>query len=228
MSSVGFIPEKLFDGLSGEKIVELLKQTKIKKNHCSPPPPRLPKNFRWKGTYVVPDLKICVPFIWNGSNNNIQMIAGSKSDDIYFTNLIFDDFLYTLTYKWPGVPDQPPPTCLKLPIPFTRQNLNDIFATSVFVGEENIVINDSCYSVNHFRLTIVLPNLPPGNFPRFAISEADIYVDSDDSSIFRKVLHFGYQNLLDPQLDEWIIIDKVKDEPGEVILPECCKDTSVC
>ncbi|AYV80614.1 MAG: hypothetical protein Harvfovirus3_59 [Harvfovirus sp.] len=222
MSSIGLFPPNLFDNLSGEKIIEMLKQTKIRENNkCSPPPPRLPRNFRWKGTYVVPDLNIRVSFTWTGSNNNIQMIAGSESEPIHFTNLIFDGYLYTLTYKWPGVTE--PPKCLRL-FPFTRQDLNQILATSVFVGEEIILNKSCCYNVNHFRFTIVLPQLPPGNLLRFAISEADIYVDCDDSTKFRKVLHFGYQNLLDPQLDEWIIIDKIEDEPGFVMLPECCTE----
>ncbi|MCE2983163.1 MAG: hypothetical protein LW832_06320 [Parachlamydia sp.] len=52
-------------------------------------PPRLPKNFSWKGRYVVPDLNINVPFTWNGNEGNIQMVAGGQKHPIYFTNLIY-------------------------------------------------------------------------------------------------------------------------------------------
>lgn len=223
MSSLAFFPQNILANLTADK-VEMLKQIKVKKNKCSPAPPKLPKNFKWKGSYVVPDLGIRVPFVWNGNDGNIQMIAGNENEPVHFTNLIYDGFLYTLTYKWPGVTDNP--TCLKL-IPFTREDLNNIFATSAFVGEEIIIDHGNCYPVNHFRLTIVLPPLPPGNFIRFAISEADIYVDINDSSKIRKILHFGYQNLLDPQMDEWIIINKFCDQPGKVLLPECCVNSQV-
>jgi len=43
-----------------------------------------------------------------------------------------------------------------------------------------------------------------------------------DSSKFWKVLHFGYQNLLDPALDEWIVMRKFKDTAGEVTVPDDC------
>jgi hypothetical protein len=218
MSLLGFFPPNLVENLSGAKIAEMLSQTKRKCDEKTPPP-KLPENFHWKGTYVVPDLGIRVPLIWNGNKGNIQMIAGNESEPVFFTNLIFDGFLYTLTYKWPGVTDKP--TCLRL-FPFTLVDLNQLLSTSAFVGTEIIKDNGRHHDVNHFRFTVVFPPLPSGNHFRIAISEADIYVDRDDSTKFRKVLHFGYQNLLDPQLDEWIIINKLKDKPGEVVLPKCC------
>ena len=44
-----------------------------------------------------------VPFTWRGSGGNSQMIAGGENYPIYFTNLIFGNSLYTITYRWPGV-----------------------------------------------------------------------------------------------------------------------------
>jgi hypothetical protein len=67
---------------------------------------------------------------------------------------------------------------------------------------------------------------PPGSYPRLPIASADIYVDRKDSSKFVKVLHFGLQNLYDPRLDEWIVIDKADNEhPGDIHLPFACWQT---
>jgi hypothetical protein len=52
--------------------------------------------------------------------------------------------------------------------------------------------------------------------------EGDFYVDQEDSSKFWKVLHFGLQNLLDPALDEWAVMQKFKDTAGEVTFPAEC------
>ena len=225
MSSLGFFPPNLINNVTSKKIIDSINKNKNKNEiNNNPPPPRLPSNFSWKGSYLVPDLGISVPLIWNGNNNNIQMIVGNESAPIYFTNLIYNGFLYTLTYKWPNVTETP--SCLKL-LPFALDDLNNILATSVFVGEEIIKENGCCYTVNHFRFTIVLPPLPPGNHFRFAISEADIYVDINDPTKIRKILHFGYQNLLDPQLDEWIIISKFNNEPGNIMVPDCCINNNI-
>ena len=64
---------------------------------------------------------------------------------------------------------------------------------------------------------------PPPNPFRTPIMLGDFYVDQEDSSKFWEVLHFGYHNLYDPALDEWIAIDKFEDTPGEVTLPAECK-----
>lgn len=193
---------------------------KFIKTFVRPPPPRLPHNFSWCGHYFVPDLNLDVPFIWNGNNGNVQMIAGGPDFPIFFTNLIFNGFLYTLTYKWPGLTGKQ--KCIKL-FPFTIDDLNTIFASSSFVGPEILKQNKKCIYVNHFRLSIALPRLPPGNHFRLPITSADIYVDINDSSKIWKILHFGFQNLLDPNLDEWIIINKFKNIAGDVILPPECQ-----
>jgi hypothetical protein len=36
------------------------------------------------------------------------------------------------------------------------------------------------------------------------------------------VLHFGFQNLYDPNLDEWINMHTFKHGAGEVTLPPAC------
>lgn len=187
---------------------------------CSrPQPPFLLQNFSWCGHYFVPDLNLDVPFTWNANNGNIQMIAGGPDYPIWFTNLIYNGFLYTFTYKWPGLVGVQ--KCDRL-FPFTIDDLNTIFASTSFVGPEIIIQNDRCISVNHFRLSIALPRAPPGNHFRLPITSADIYVDIHNPSKIWKILHFGFQNLYDPNLDEWIIINKFKDVAGEVILPPEC------
>ncbi|WP_327360151.1 hypothetical protein [Streptomyces sp. NBC_01296] len=35
----------------------------------------------------------------------------------------------------------------------------------------------------------------------------DIYVDENDRGTFWQVLQFGVQNVYDPELDEWLVMD---------------------
>src|SRR5437764_12847741 len=86
-----------------------------------PPPPRLPRNFRGRGRWIVRDLGITVPFTWRGRNGNSQMVAGGPRYRIWFTNLIYHDTLYTLTYRWPGVSQHP---CSQIPGRFSLRLLN--------------------------------------------------------------------------------------------------------
>lgn len=216
--------------------IEGVKQCKgVEMPHHSPPPPKLPRNFRMKGRYIVPDLVdpatgvvgVNVPFTWEGKDGNVQMIAGSQKYPIYFTNLIYKNHLYTYTYKWPGLqPEFLPPLEACVPLfKFSLDDLNAFFATSQYAGAE-ILEGKPNRKVHHFRVGIVLPQFPPGFYPRLPILSADIYVDQKDSSKIWKVLHFGLQNLYDPALDEWIVIHKIDDCPGEVKLPKACSHCS--
>src|SRR6266540_3456504 len=63
-----------------------------------PRPPHLPRDFRGQGRWIVRDLGINVPFSWRGRNGNSRMIAGGPQYPIWFTNLIYHNTLYTLTY----------------------------------------------------------------------------------------------------------------------------------
>lgn len=185
--------------------------------------PRLPRNFCWSGHYIIPDLKMTVPFTWTGNNGNSQMIAGNTDYPVWFTNIIYNGVLYTNTYKWPSLKDDEKNKCVKVLDPFTIDDLNTFFASSSYVGEEVLKDNGTCQRVNHFRLSIALPKLPPGNFDRLPILSADIYVDQKDSTKFVKVLHFGLQNKFNPNLDEWFTINKFRDIPGKVNLPCSCE-----
>ncbi|MGH3491375.1 MAG: hypothetical protein ACRDP8_26075 [Actinopolymorphaceae bacterium] len=67
------------------------------------------------GRSIVRDLGIDVPFTWQGRDGDSQMVAGGPDHPIWFTNLIYHNTLYTLTYSpLPGnvvLPDRcPPPT----------------------------------------------------------------------------------------------------------------------
>lgn len=207
-------------------IQELQSRKKIHR----PSPPKLPRNFRWEGRYLVPDLGVNVPFTWHGKNGNIQMTAGSLRHPIYFTNLIYRRRLFTYTYKWPGLqPEFLPPLERCGPLfKFSLNDLNALFATAFFVGAEILEEKNSrgeCerHPVHHFRLAIALPHFPPGFYPRLPVACADIYVDRDDPSRFLKILHFGIHNLYDPNLDEWIVIEKFEDCPGRIKLPAACR-----
>jgi hypothetical protein len=227
--------EEFLKSANTNQKIEEIKCREVTKH---PNPPKLSRNFRWKGRYIVPDLVdpatgkmgVNIPFTWHAKNGNVQMIAGSKKDPIYFTNLIYKDHLFTYTYKWPGLqPEFLPPLERCIPFAFTLDDLNALLATSFFVGAEILEEKTShgvkkCIHVHHFRLAVALPNFPPGFYPRIPILSADIYVDQNDSSKFCKVLHFGFQNLYDPNLDEWIVINKFENGPGKIKLPPACSD----
>ena len=188
----------------------------------SQPPraPRLPKNFRGKGRYIVRDLGLNVPFTWRGHDGNSKMVAGGPNQPIWFTNLIYENSLYTVTYKWPGLRKFTP--CAPIPnLFFNRKVLNTIFATARFVGPE-ILQGKPRRRVNHFRAGIVIPTAPPGDYLRFPFALGDVYVDQRNPSTFWQVLQFGLQNLFDPALDEWFKMKTFVHRPGRVKLPQGC------
>jgi len=165
-----------------------------------------------------------LPFSWHGNAGNVQMIAGGENHPIHFTNLIYDGLLYTLTYKWPGIERRP---CSPIG-PFTLDDLNTALESSRFVGAETLE-QDEPLQVNHFRVGVVwepppelIPPIPGVSILRIPLMSADIYVDRGDPRRFWQVLQFGIQNLYDPELDEWIRIDKFEDDAGAVELPDEC------
>lgn len=183
-----------------------------------PRPPQLPKDFDGRGTWIVRDLDVTVPFTWRGRNGNSQMVAGGRKYPIWFTNLIYHDTLYTLTYKWPGVTEH---SCAQIPGVFNRGTLNRGLRGARFVGRVILRGRPRRY-VNHWRVGVVLPQLPPGNFLRFPLALGDVFVDERDRTTFWQVLQFGLQNLLDPELDEWLTMDTFRHVPGRVTLPRRC------
>jgi hypothetical protein len=189
----------------------------------APTPPRLPRNFQWKGRYLVPDLGVDVPFSWQGKDGNLQMIAGSNGKDpIYFSNVLYDDELYTVTYRWPDivVPDPVPCDCLG---GLTLEKLNGCLNTSRYVGPE-ILADRKLKLANHFRISVVLGDSETKPDPvRLPIMQGDFYVDQGNPGKFLKVLHFGLQNLLDPALDEWILLKEFRTTAGDVTLPAECQ-----
>jgi hypothetical protein len=195
---------------------------------ANPPPPHIPRNFTWTGRYDVPDLDIEVPFTWTGNDGNMQMIAGSEDAPIYFTNLIYDGVLYTLTYEWPGIERRP---CSPIG-PFTLHDLNQGLASARLVGPETIDVDDVPRQVYHWRVGVVfepppdlisIPGIPSLRLP---LMSGDIYVDRDDPTDLWQVLQFGIQNLYDPEQDEWIRIDEIEDAAGDIELPDECTTAS--
>jgi hypothetical protein len=193
-----------------------------KQRSQDPPTPELPRDFQGKGRYIVRDLGVDVPFTWEGRDGDSQMIAGGPGQRIWFTNVIYRDTLYTLTYRWPGIPRRPPQPCHKVGA-FSLDDLNNrLLSTSRFVGRE-ILEQRPPRHVNHWRVGIVLGrDDPPGNHFRIPVLEADFYVAQGDPSTIWQVLHFGFQNLYDPELDEWMKMKSFDHAPGEVTLPSSC------
>ncbi|GGQ36861.1 hypothetical protein BKA00_001596 [Actinomadura coerulea] len=183
----------------------------------TPPPPRLPRDFHGTGEWIVRDLGITVPFTWAGRDGNSQMIAGGPGYPIWFTNLIYENSLYTLTYKWPGLSDH---RCSRIP-GFDLGVLNRKLRTARFVGREILQRRPQRY-VDHWRVGVVAPQLPPGKHLRFPIALGDVYVDQRDPTTFWQVLQFGLQNLYDPELDEWLVMSSFEHGPGRVALPRRC------
>jgi len=143
----------------------------------TPLPPRLPRDFQWKGRYIVPDLvpPVDVPFTWQGNDDIGQMIAGGEEYRIHFTNLIYNDELYTKTYRWPDTIPPASDKCVCLGR-FTLDKLNACLSSSRYVGAE--ILNDGGpRRVHHFRVAVVLPLFPPPNTFTIPLMEADFYVD---------------------------------------------------
>ncbi|MGW4467424.1 hypothetical protein [Micromonospora sp. NPDC004704] len=186
-----------------------------------PHPPQLPADFRGAGRYLVPDLGIDVPFTWQGKGGDSQMIAGGPEHPIWFTNLIYRNTLYTLTYKWPNIPLDPPRPCDRIPGIFNREILNAALRTARFVGPEVLQGAKDRY-VDHWRVGVVGGSTKPGEFFRFPIALGDVYVDQGNPSQWWQVLQFGFQNLFDPQLDEWFTMTTFSHLPGQVTLPARC------
>lgn len=95
---------------------------------AAPPHPLLPANSRGTGRWIVSDLGINVPFSWQGRNGSSQLIAGCPQYRIWFTNLIYGNTLYTVTYKWPLgdiYVDQKDPSLWWQGLQFGLQNLYD-------------------------------------------------------------------------------------------------------
>jgi hypothetical protein len=191
----------------------------------APRPPRLPRDFRGRGRFIVRDLGVNVPFRWRGNDGNSVMVAGSDDDPIFFKNLIFDDTLYTITYKWPNLTEV---ACVAIP-GFSLNQLNSALSeTARFVGREILQGNPRRH-VDHWRIGAVLPDIPePGPPPpgviRLPIALGDIYVSQSRRSRWWQVLQFGVQNQFDPELDEWFTMDTWSGQAGNVKLPEECQD----
>jgi hypothetical protein len=183
----------------------------------TPLPPRLPRDFRGKGTWIVRDLGITVSFTWEGRDGDSQMVAGGPQYPIWFTNVIYRGSLYTLTYKWPNLRQH---ACSRLR-GFDLDHLNQVLQGSRYVGRE-VLQGSPDRSVDHWRVGIVVPTRPPGNYLRFPLALGDIYVDQGDRGTFWQVLQFGVQNLFDPELDEWLVMNTFEHKPGTVTLPRRC------
>lgn len=186
--------------------------------------PQLSSNFHWCGRYRVPDLNIDVSLQWFGRDGDVQMIAGNENSPIHFTNIIFRGNFYTYTFRWPELqPPFLPPLEKCQPVPFNLDTLNAFLAAnSQFVGPETIGCPPK--HVNHFRISVVIPQCPSGAFFRLPIALADIYVDRKDPTLWWQLLQFGLQNIYDPALDEWAVIQHVsKRPPPQIILPPACQ-----
>jgi hypothetical protein len=186
----------------------------------TPRPPVLPADFQGTGRYIVRDLGVDVPFTWQGRNGDSQMVAGGPQYPIWFTNLIYRDTLYTLTYKWPNIPLNPNRRCDKIES-FSRQTLNDMLKKARFVGPEILQGVRNRY-VDHWRVGVVAGSTRPGKAGRLPIALGDIYVDQKDPGQWWQVLQFGLQNLFDPQLDEWFTMTTFSHRPGKITLPPSC------
>ena len=91
-----FVAATGFDGRSAVGQATSASEAPRAKAAADPPPPKIPRDFRWTGRYLVPDLDADVPFTWHGKDGNFQMIAGDEDSPIHFTNLVYDGNLYTL------------------------------------------------------------------------------------------------------------------------------------
>ena len=132
----------------------------------TPRPPHLPKNFRGQGEWIVRDLGI-KSFSWRGNDGNSRMVAGGPDYPIWFTNVIWHNSLYTLTYKWPNVTEANPEDSRLLQPPPPEPG----FKNARFVGRE-ILQGRPNRHVNHWRAGVVCPSCRPGTSLASALRSA--------------------------------------------------------
>ena len=188
-----------------------------------PAPPRLPANFRARGRWVVRSLGITVPFTWRSENGNSRMVAGGKHYPIWFVNLIYHNRLYTLTYKWPGVDDH---RCVLFPGYFTRQHAQR--------GPARIAVRRPRGPAGQTRTAASTTGGSASSSPscRRATTSGS-RSRSPTSTSGRATGRAGgscsssaFQNLFDPELDEWGMLDRFRLEPAPVSLPNRCPPPS--
>ena len=128
---------------------------------------------------------------------------------------------------------------------FSLDDFNAFLEESHYVGAETLQ-GAKPRRVHHFRAGVVWeptpevipPDIvtPMGGIPetddsdarlRIPIMMGDFYVDEQDPSTFWQVLHFGMQNLYDPDLDEWIVMERFSKTPGKMTLPDECASLPV-
>jgi hypothetical protein len=203
--------------------------------------PQIPlRNFEWKGQFVgspeiISDPQLVTRLIisgkWQNDYFNLYMEQGGPHEELWVKNLIFEDKLYSITYKWhTPAADDILETCFENtgydpsspgnPLPITVHDLNGILASSRLVGLEKV---DRRY-VNHYRTTCLSV---AGPFP-FLIQPfkvfSDIYVPPGKAYPWYKWLQFGDGVGPDPQNDEWFILNRWSNYPANIVLPKECKD----
>ena len=162
-----------------------------------PPPPQIPRDFQWEGRYFVKDLGVDVSFSWQGSDGDMQMTAGSEDEAIHFTNLIYHDQLYTLTYKWDKIVPPRPIECVCLGT-LPLETLNQCLSSSRFVGAE-FLARTRHPLVNHFRVGVVFGASSVDPAFRFPVIEGDIYVDGTIPAAFARCCTMGIRTCSIPR-----------------------------
>ncbi len=165
-----------------------------------------------------------MPFRWDAKHGNTQMVAGGRDDPIWFTNIISDGVLCTLTYPWPGSERRP---CSRVG-PYTLAEFNHGLTGASYVGPE-ILLQPERRPVNHLRAALVhvpapeaVPPLGGGVEVRIPLMSGDFSVDRKDSKTFWQVLHFGLHHLDAEDLDAWMVMDTWRRRPGKVTVPDEC------
>jgi len=224
---------------------------------AGPPKPQIPMhNFEWQGSFIGNAEKLSDPQVeykltvrgkWQNGYFNLYMEQGTKDDDTWVENLIYEDKLYSITHKWhtelpPILPDGSSilGKCFQNqvfntenplePLPITVDGFNRGLARARLVGREKI----GGKPMNHFRHTCLTRAAPQFGFPsdpgdtnnKLAIPFkvfSDIYVPAGRSYPWTKWLQFGDGVGPDPQQDEWFLINKSNRYPDDIILPEQCE-----
>jgi hypothetical protein len=184
------------------------------------------------------------------------MTAGGPNDAIWFTNVIYHGHLYTLTKRWKGIPANVLNVCHDAGAYSLADYNNWLKTSSfvgpeVLEGRPSRVVNHfrAVIVEEPFAKGAQEPVLPPiGATPnqgpptsepsssttttepglplRFPVLEADFYVARTDPQKIVKVLHFGWQNYYDPNMDEWLTVQRFSSKEGKVVLPSECTEAA--
>jgi len=207
------------------------------------------REFEWTGRFVAKSLGVDTKLTIRGKEQNgsfdILMEQGCTSDDdpVCVQNFVYGNKFYTVTHDWPEIEGVSNilGTCFASTNSVTVDDLNFLLASARFVGTEEV----DRKKMDHFRATCIgrtVVNVDGVNICQRLSAFSDLYVPpgrgyrtgkratrnrNPTGKPFYKWLQTGDGVGLDPQQDEWFLIDSERRRAGPIDLPDACNNGAV-